>query len=134
MKSILVDFDTEPGRYFEDIHPIGVLLERGSVPGFDTMYLPSVTDDADSGHDNYVRTMEQVAEFRQAWDKGEETPGMTTVEKLFMYLATGGYLGLRLRTIGKVEDGVTLEEAFDLYVVQEKPLAAMRDEEFPVDV
>lgn len=134
MKAILVDFDTEPGRDFADVRPIGVLLERKPGEGFDSLYLQTVTDDEDdTGHDNYVRTMNATEAFREIWDKGLDAEPIATVEELFTYLATNGYLGLRLRALGKVDDAVTLEEAFDLYVVQAKPLVEMSDEEFPIN-
>ena len=50
------------------------------------------------------------------------------------HLADQSYLGLRLRSLGDVDDGVTLQEAFELYVVQQEPLVAANDKEFPVDV
>lgn len=131
MKAILVDFDTEPGRDFEDVRPIGVLLERGALAGFDSLYLATVTqDEDDTGHDNYVRTMEAVAEWREMWDKGLPNTGKVTVSELFAYLAENGYLGLRLRSVGKVDDSVTLEEAFLKYVVSGEALEAIEDEEF----
>lgn len=133
-KTILVDFDTSKGRDFEKQRPIGVLLERVGRPGFDSQYLESITEDSDDGHDNYVRTTQVVDEFRLRWDKGDELKGMTSVRQLFTYLADQSYLGLRLRSLGDVDDGVTLAEAFDLYVVQALPLVAANDEEFPVDV
>lgn len=133
-KTILVDFDTELFRTFEDQRPIGVLLERGNgEPGFESQYLQTVTDDEEeTGHDNYVRTMQVVDEFRAAWNQGGTVD--ISVPELFTYLADNSYLGLRLRSLGKVDDGVTLEEAFDLYVVVESPLPVMDDEEFPTDV
>lgn len=133
-KTILVDFDTEPGRSFDRVRPIGVLLERVGRAGFDTQYLEVVTEEGDSGHDNYVRTMEVTNEFSLRWDKGDELKGMATVRELFTYLADQSYLGLRLRSLGDVDDGVTLQEAFELYVVQQEPLVAANDKEFPVDV
>ncbi len=133
-KTILIDFDTELFRTFEDQRPIGVLLERGNGdPGFDTQYLFTVTDDEDeTGHDNYMQTAQAVEEFRSAWDQG--APVEIRVADLFTYLADQSYLGLRLRTLSKVDDSVTLEEAFNLYVVGETPLPVLDDEEFPTDV
>ena len=133
-KTILVDFDTELFRTFEDQRPIGVLLERGDgKPGFESQYLQEVTDDeVDTGHDNYVRTMQVVDEFRTAWNSGGGVD--ISVSELFTYLADNSYLGLRLRSLGKVDDGVTLEEVFNLYVVGEAPLPVVDDEEFPQDV
>jgi len=133
-KTILVDFDTSQGRDFERQRPIGVLLQRVGRAGFDVQYLESITEDSEDGHDNYVRTMQAVEEFQLRWDKGDELPGMTTVRQLFTYLADQSYLGLRLRSLGDVDDAVTLAEAFELYVVQQEPLVLARDEEFPVDV
>ncbi len=137
-KTILVDFDTERSRDFEEIRPIGILLERGDRPGFDSQYLQSVTDDEDeTGHDNYVRTMEATELFRELWDKGDTLEGIggeTSVAQLFTYLADNSYLGLRLRSLGMVDDAVTLQAAFEMYVVNGEPLPVMSDEEFPVDV
>ncbi len=131
MKHIIVDFDTEGylGRDFDAVRPIGVLLERGEQAGFDSLYLESVTEEQDSGHDNYVRTMEATQTIRDIWDAGLEEPTVT-VEQLFTRLADAGYLGLRLRSLGKVDDGVTLQEVFDQYVVQAEPLTVFDDEEF----
>lgn len=133
-KTILVDFDTEPGRDFERVRPIGVLLERSGRAGFDSQYLEAVTEEGDSGHDNWVRTMQAVEEFRLRWDHGDEFRGMVTVRELFTYLADNSYLGLRLRSLGDVDDGVSLAEVFERYVVQAEPLPILSDEEFPVDV
>lgn len=122
MRAILVDFDTEPGRAFEDVRPIGVLVEREGGSGFESLYLEAVTEEGDSGHDNYVRTMAQTQEFRDRWDLGEDVGA--PVSTYFEYLAESGYLGLRLRTLGFLDDGVTLQEAFDQYVVRAEPLVA----------
>lgn len=135
MKAIIVDFDTEVGREFEQARPIGVLLERLEPAGFESLYLESVTEDEDeTGHDNYVRMMEATADIRRAYDKGQPTPGLVTVEEMFTRLADGSYLGLRLRVLGKVDDGVSLEEAFEQYVTLGQPLVIRSDEEFPQDV
>lgn len=135
MKAIIVDFDTEIGREFEQARPIGVLLERDVLPGFDSLYLETVTNDEDdTGHDNYVRMMDAVADVRFAYDKGQPLEGMVSVEEMFTRLADDSYLGVRLRTLGKVEDGVSLEEAFTQYVTLEQPLVIRSDEEFPTDV
>lgn len=132
MRTILVDFDTEPGRNFDDVRPIGVLLERFEGAGFDSMYLESVTEEGDSGHDNYVRTMTETQEFRDRWDAGEDVGA--PVSAYFTYLADNSYLGLRLRVLGKVDDGVTLQEAFDKYVVRAEPQVLQDDGEFPSEV
>ncbi len=135
MKAIIVDFDTEVGREFEQARPIGILLERLELPGFDSLYLETVTDDEDdTGHDNYVRMMEAVADLRLAYDKGLPLEGLPTVEELFTRLADGSYLGLRLRVLGKIENDVTLEAAFEQYVTDATPLVIRSDEEFTKDV
>jgi len=54
--------------------------------------------------------------------------------RLFTYLADNTYLGLRLHTVGLVEDGMTIDEAFSRFVVNREPLPALEDEELPVDV
>jgi len=129
MRTLLVDFDTDPGRHFEAIRPIGVLLEREGGQGFESRYLEAVTESGDSGFDNYERTMAETQEFRDQWNTGE-SPGVT-VKEYFTYLADNSYLGLRLRTLGMVEDAATLEQAFERYVVQAEPLPELDDEEFP---
>lgn len=130
MKAILVDFDTEKGRDPTDNEPIGVLLERGERAGFDSFYTEAVTEEQDSGHDNYVRMMLAVESFRDAWDKGGDDPGVSVVE-LFTYLVDNSYLGLRFRTLGKVDDSVTIGEAYKRFVENGEPLPVLSDEEFP---
>jgi len=128
---VLVDFDTErrDGRDFEVVRPIGVLLER-DTEGFESLYLDEVTEGRDTGSDNYRRTMEAVDEFRTKWDTGQ--PVEITVGQLFTYLSVGSYLGLRYRTVGMLDDGVTIEEAFQTYVVDREPLPELREgEELP---
>ena len=84
------------------------------------------------GHDNYIRTLEVVDPFRIIWDNGGD-PGVS-VAQLFTYLADQSYLGLRLRSLGKVDSDVSLDEVYERYVAQAEPLEPMSDEEFPVDV
>lgn len=132
-KTILVDFDTEPGREFDDLRPIGVLLESLDPIGFTSRYLAAVTEEQDSGHDNYLRTMSAVEELRTGWEVGEpEAVTAASVVEFFVWLADNSYLGLRFRTLGMVDEAVTLDEAFDLYVVQASPLRVLSDEEFPI--
>ena len=130
-KTILVDFDTESreGRDFEVIRPIGVLLEYGEAAGFESLYDFAVTDEQDSGHDNYVRTMQATEEQRAKWDQGED-PGVSVAE-LFTYIADQSYIGTRFRTVGIVDDSVTLTEAYERFVENQEPLPVIDDEELP---
>jgi len=130
--AILVDFDTESplARNFDEVIPIGVLLED-AVEGFLTKYLESVTEEQDSGHDNWVRTMSKVEGVVEEYRK---FGGPFDAVRLFTYLADNTYLGLRLHAVGLVEDGMTIDEAFSRFVVNREPLPALEDEELPVDV
>lgn len=131
-KAILIDFSTEHqlGTSIAGLVPIGVYLER-ATRGFDSLYLTSITEDSEAGHDNYVRTMEAVEEFRFEWDHFDRQLAKgVSVEELFVYISQQSYLGLRYRVIGKVEDSVTLEEAFTKYVVNQEPMTVLDDEEF----
>jgi len=129
VRTILVDFDTDAGRDFNDIVPIGVLLERADGASFESLYTEAVTERGDSGFDNYVSTMEATSDFRDVWDSGGDSSQFPTVKDLFIYVADNSYLGLRFRAIGMVDDSATLQEVFDLYVVQQEPLPVISDEE-----
>lgn len=130
-RHVLIDFRTEGhlGREFDSIKPIGILMERADGRGFESRYLPEVTEDQDAGHDNYVRTMQATDEFRDAWNNG--FPVAVTVGELFTYLADQSYLGTRFRSLGMVDDGVTIEDAYRRYVVGAEPLPVLDDEELP---
>ncbi len=130
--AILIDFDTEGplSRNFDEVIPIGVLLED-AVEGFVTKYLESVTEDQDSGHDNWVRTMSKVEGVVEEYRK---QGGTFEAARLFTYLADNSYLGLRLHSVGLVDDGMTIDEAFSRFVVKREPLPVLEDEELPIDV
>ncbi len=130
--AILIDFNTEGplSRNFDEVIPIGVLLED-AVEGFVTKYLESVTEEQDSGHDNWVRTMSKVEGVVEEYRK---QGGSFDAARLFTYLADNTYLGLRLHTVGLVDNGMTIDEAFTKFVENGEPLPALEDEELPVDV
>lgn len=130
--AILVDFDTEGplSRSFDEVTPIGVLLED-AVEGFLVKYLESVTEEQDFGHDNWVRMMSKVEGVVEEYRK---QGGTFDAARLFTYLADNSYLGLRLHSVGLVEDGMTIDEAFSRFVVNQEPLPVIEDEELPVDV
>lgn len=130
--AILIDFNTEDAlaRNFDHVTPIGVLLED-ATEGFLVKYLETVTEDQDIGHDNWVRTMTAVERYVEDYRKRGES---FDAVRFFTYLADNTYLGLRLHTVGLVENGMTIDEAFTKFVVNREPLPALEDEELPVDV
>lgn len=128
-KLILVDFNTEGAlsRNFDEVEPIGVLLED-EIEGFRTLYSTAVTESQGPGHDNWIRTLAAVAAQLMGYQKRGEP---LDVPELFTYLADNSYLGLRLRAVGRVDDEMTIQEAFDRFVVNREPLPLLEDEELP---
>lgn len=118
MATVLVDFDTHMGRDFEVQRPIGVWLTRADG-GIDLRYRPEVEDGEDPGNDNYLLTYQSLEEFVDGWRGGTMTPDFAA---LLEYLSETTYLGRCFRTFSEVPDEMTIDEAYERFVVNEEAL------------
>jgi hypothetical protein len=82
-------------------------------------YRSEVEDAEDDGHDNYLRTLRSLEEFVDQWRSGQGKPDFPA---LLEYVTEVGYLGWTFRTVGVVDDPITISEAFERFVMDEEPL------------
>ena len=118
MAVIMGDFDTSGGRDFEALRPIGVWLTQADG-GISLRYRPEVEDGEDVGHDNYLRTLRSLEDPVDQWRAGKALPDFA---ELLVRVSDSSYLGLTFRTIGIVDDAMSIDEAFERFVIAEEPL------------
>lgn len=129
-KAMLVDFDAEAGFNFDEMRRIGVVIEDGSG-GVSLRYRSEVIEDeADTGFLDYVRTLQRIEPFLEAWNRRAESQDWRVI---FTRLANESYLGLRFRVVSLVEDEVTVDDAYERYVVNGEDIPVVEDEEL-IDV
>lgn len=118
MTWVLVDFDTHMGRDFDAQVPIGVWVTRPDG-GVDLRYLTEVTEGDHPGFDNYLRTYQQLEEHLDAWRAGTAQPDF---EELLQWVTETAYLGFKFSTLAEFDEEISLDEAFDRFVVNGEPL------------
>ena len=124
MRVVMVDFDTSRGTDFGKVRPIGVFLASPDGKAVVLRYRP---EDEEEPSDNYFGTMTYVQPFLDEWRHGFPVAW----SQLLVRMEEQTYLGLRFRTVSLVPDEMTVEEAFERFVVKAEPLPVVDEKELP---
>jgi hypothetical protein len=119
----MVDFAT-PIRSMESYFPIGVWCASPDGSSVELRYQSEVEEEP---HDNYLRTMSVLGGVLDAWRRGDAVRWDVELVRA----AGNDYLGLRFRTLSQVDDEVTIDEAYEQFVVRQEPLPEVELKELP---
>lgn len=124
---IVIDFVLGEGESgFTAAQPIGVILENDSG-GVDIRYRDeAIESDSSPVNEAYMSTMLYLERWLQAWRSGEAEVDW---EQVLTKLADSSYLSIRYRNISRVGDEMTIEDAYETFVVEGEPLPIVPDEE-----
>lgn len=120
---VLVDFETNPEGDIELYRPIGVVLVSPDGRDVEVRY----TDEAaDEPSDNYLRTTAYLQPHLDEWRHGQAD---FEWRDILVRMVEGAVLTLRFHTIATVPDEMTIDEAYERFVLQQEPLPDTSDEE-----
>lgn len=110
-KNVVIDYDTLGSFEIEDFVPIGVVIEDGTGD-VAIRYTLEAVDDV---HPRYQAMVRHLESSREAWNRRAEEQDWT---QIFGRLVNQSYPGIKFRIGTFVEDEMTVDEAFERFVVR----------------